>query len=322
MLGKTFSHYEVTRALGVGAMGEVYAARDKLLGRTVAIKILQAEIATEESRLRFLQEARAVSALNHPNIVTIYDIVREGTLECIIMELVPGEALDVRLQRGPMPLEEALDVIDGIADALAAAHARGIVHRDLKPANVMLTPSGGLKILDFGLAKFLADFESSGTLQMPSTKSGIVVGTPSFMSPEQVYGQPLDGRTDLFSLGSLGVEMLTGRNPFEEDSVVATMHRIAYGQPPSLDDVPEAAIPIFERLLARDKEARYSSADELRRAIAELREEAGIRSTRTTAAATPRRGTLWRRAAIALASVVRPRAARGPNDESDHDSDR
>jgi serine/threonine protein kinase len=320
-LGKTVSHYEITRPLGAGAMGEVYAARDKRLGRNVAIKVLQTGVATEESRLRFQQEARATSALNHPNIVTIHDIVREGEVDCIVMELVDGETLDVRLLRGPLPLEETLDVLDRIADALSAAHARGIVHRDLKPANVMLTSSGGLKILDFGLAKFVSDFEHSGTLQMPSTKSGIVVGTPSFMSPEQVYGQPLDGRSDLFSLGSLGVEMLTGNNPFEEESVLGTMHRIAYGDPPSFENVPEIAVPMFERLLARDKENRYPSADELRRAIADIRGDSGIRTMRSTAGATSRRAPLWRRAAIALAAVVRPRGPRASNDEGVNDSD-
>jgi TOMM system kinase/cyclase fusion protein len=272
LLGRTVSHYQVTRALGAGAMGEVFAARDTLLGRDVAIKILQDGGAVEESRLRFLQEARAASALNHPNIVTIHDVVRDGEIDCIVMELVCGQTLDDRMCDGPVPLEETLDILDRIADALSAAHARGIVHRDLKPANVMLTPSGGLKILDFGLAKLFTGSDiAPESLPAVRTQSGIIVGTPSFMSPEQVRGQPVDGRSDLFSLGSIAVEMLTGRNPFEEDSVVATMHRISYGDPPSLEDVPAIAIPMLERLLARDAADRYQSADELRGAIAAIR---------------------------------------------------
>jgi predicted ATPase len=282
LLGRTVSHYVVTRALGAGAMGEVYEAHDTLLGRDVAIKILQdGGGALEESRLRFLQEARAASALNHPNIVTIHDVVHDGEIDCIVMELVCGRTLDDRITDGPIPLGETLDVLDRIADALTAAHARGIVHRDLKPANVMLTPAGGLKILDFGLAKLFAGLDGvPESLLMVRTQSGIVVGTPCFMSPEQVKGQPVDGRSDLFSLGSIAFEMLTGRNPFEADSVVATMHRIAYEEPPSMEDVPGIAIPMLDRLLARDPANRYQSADELRGTIAAIR-------TGTTTAAEP-----------------------------------
>ena len=254
-------------------MGAVYAARDTLLGRDVAIKVLQpGRVAGKESRLRFLQEARAASALNHPNIVTIHDVVRDGEIDCIVMELVSGRTLDDRILEGPIPLEETLDALDRIADALTAAHARGIVHRDLKPANVMLTAAGGLKILDFGLAKLFPGLHTAPeSLAVVHTQSGIVVGTPCFMSPEQVRGQPVDGRSDLFALGSIAFEMLTGRNPFEADSSIATMHRIAYGEPPSLEDVPGIAIPMLERLLARDPAHRYQSADELRGTIAAIR---------------------------------------------------
>ncbi len=279
MLGRTVSHYEVTRALGAGAMGTVFAAHDTLLGRDVALKILQdGGVATEESRLRFLQEARAASALNHPNIVTIYDVVRDGETDYIVMELVSGQTLEDRMLCGLIPLDETLDILDRIADALGAAHKRGIVHRDLKPANVMLTPSGGLKVLDFGLAKQLIPADAPPDLPpMLRTQSGIVVGTPSFMSPEQALGQPLDGRSDLFSLGSIGVEMLTGRNPFEVDSAMATMYRIAHGKPISLDAVPPVARAMFERLLARDRADRYQSAGELRSAIADIRPARTVR---------------------------------------------
>ena len=275
MQGRTVSHYEFVRLLGAGAMGEVYAARDTLLGRTVAIKVLQgAAAATEETRLRFFQEARAASALNHPGIVTIHDVIRDGETDCIVMELVTGETLDERIARGPLPLEETLEILDRIADALGAAHARGIMHRDLKPANVMLTPSGGLKVLDFGLAKFLPEFEVGSNAPAPMrTQSGVVVGTPSYMSPEQVLGKPLDGRSDIFSLGSMAMEMLLGRNPFEEDSVVATMHRIAYAEldPADLAALPDAARGLIARMLAKDREERFQNAHQVRNAIAEVR---------------------------------------------------
>ena len=277
MLGKTVSHYEVTHLLGAGGMGEVYAATDTLLGRAVAIKVLHTEdVVTEESRLRFLQEARAASALNHPNIVTIYDVIRQRDLDCIVMELVQGETLDARVARGPVPLDEALDILDAIAGALAAAHARGIVHRDLKPGNVMLTFDGRVKVLDFGLAKLLGELPGgSNTPASPHTQSGIVVGTPAFMSPEQVKGQPIDGRSDLFTLGTIAMEMLTGVNPFESDSVIATMHRIGYDAAPPLGGLPEPAATLVARMLAKDRDHRIQSATEVREAIA------GIRSGKT-----------------------------------------
>ena len=310
MLGKTVSHYEVTHCLGAGGMGEVYAARDMLLGRRVAIKILQtAGVVTEESRLRFLQEARAASALNHPNIVTIYDIVREQDMDCIVMELVEGETLDVRKARGPVPLQEALEIIDKIADALATTHQQGIVHRDLKPGNVMLTPSGGVKVLDFGLAKLLAELPAgSNTPASPRTQSGFIVGTPAYMSPEQVKGQPVDGRSDIFTLGTIAFELLTGANPFEADSVVATMHNIAYDDLPPVENLPAAATGLVARMLAKDREQRFQSASDLRSAIADLR------AGRTVAEASATPPTLvipqkppspsWRRAAIAAAVVT------------------
>lgn len=268
------SHYKILRSLGAGAMGQVYAARDTLLGRTVAIKILQnAGTANEESRLRFLQEARAASALNHPGIITIYDIVRDGDVDCIVMELVTGETLAARIIRGRVPLEESLEIADRIADALAAAHTRGIVHRDLKPANVMLATDGRLKVLDFGLAKFLPAFEDTNVLPAMQTQSGVVVGTPCYMSPEQVLGKPLDGRSDIFSLGSITLEMISGRNPFESDSVIETMHRIAYDplEASDLRDVPESVRGFIERMLAKQKTERFQTADEVRKAIGELR---------------------------------------------------
>jgi serine/threonine-protein kinase len=306
LLGKVVSHYEVTGALGEGAMGEVYAARDTLLGRSVAIKILQVRgVATEESRVRLLQEARAASSLNHPNIVTIHDVVRDGDVDCIVMELVTGETLAMRLKRGPIPLNETLEILDRIADALAAAHASGIVHRDLKPANVMLTSSGGLKILDFGLAKLFANTEDDPDARTAfRTDKGIIVGTPSFMSPEQVLGKPLDGRSDLFSLGSIAMEMLTGRNPFRAHTIVETMQKVAYGEAPSFENVPALMVPVLERLLARDKADRYQTADELRTALAELRAGAVSQTLRLKERSAAVRAPMRRRFAVVMAAVT------------------
>ncbi len=298
MLGRTVSHYDVLYCLGSGGMGNVYAARDTLLGRMVAIKVLQTpEAASGEDRLRFLQEARAASALNHPHIVTIYDVVRDGNADCIIMELVPGETLAARIARGPVPLNETLEILDRVADALSAAHKRGIIHRDLKPANVMLTESGGLKIFDFGLAKIVQDADVDPRHTSPRTQSGMVIGTPSYMSPEQALGRPLDARTDIFSLGTIAVEMLTGTNPFEADSVVATMHQIVYGEP-SADAWKKLAEPargLVAKMLAKEREQRFQSADELRAAIAKVREGGRI--------AGPRR-PLRRRIAIGATAVL------------------
>lgn len=254
----------------------MYAARDTLLGRTVAVKILQsARALTEESRSRFLQEARAASALNHPYIVTIYDVVRDGDGDCIVMELVDGETLGARIARGPIPPGDALAIVSQIAEALATAHARGIIHRDLKPANVMLTPSGRVKILDFGLAKLMAasDELDPDSPTSPRTLAGQLVGTPAYMSPEQIRGETLDGRSDIFSLGSILFEMLTGRRAFAADSLVAMIHVIAYGQlaVEGLDDVPSDVKDLVRRMTAKVPEDRIQSAAEVRVAAETLR---------------------------------------------------
>ena len=276
MLGKTISHYEVTHTLGAGGIGEVFAARDTLLGRTVAIKILQsARPLTEESRSRFLQEARSASALNHPNIVTIYDVVRAEDGDCIVMELVDGETLSERITRGPLAVGEALAITAQIADALATAHVRGIIHRDLKPANVMLTPSGRVKILDFGLAKLVATTDTSDpdTPTSPRTLTGRLVGTPSYMSPEQIRGEAVDARSDIFSLGTVLFEMLSGRRAFAGDSIVATIHAITNGEPAldSLDGVPAEVVDLVRHMTAKGPDDRTLSANDVRIAAETLR---------------------------------------------------
>ena len=214
--GTILGHYEIVAPLGAGGMGEVYRASDRRLDRTVAIKILPASIAADPaSRQRFEREAKTISSLNHPNICVLHDIGHQDGLDFIVMECVEGESLAKRLEKGSLPLEQALKIGAQIADALDKAHRSGIVHRDLKPGNIMLTPSGA-KLLDFGLAKQTSPLASLATVpsaspQSPLTQQGTIVGTFQYMSPEQVQGQELDGRSDIFSLGAVLYEMLTGK---------------------------------------------------------------------------------------------------------------
>src|SRR5215218_2651729 len=218
-------------------MGEVYRAKDTVLERFVALKLLPPDAMADESRQRrFLQEARAASALNHPHIVTIYDVIHEDGIYAIVMELLEGMSLQKRLSTGRLSPGEAINVARQIADALSAAHAAGIVHRDLKPANVMLTPRGSAKVLDFGIAKLDPGQvpDDDGTRTAPLTVMGIVLGTAAYMSPEQARGEPLDGRTDVFSLGVVLYEMLSGRSPFAAASVTAVLHKLIYEQPQDL----------------------------------------------------------------------------------------
>src|SRR5688500_4054117 len=217
MIGRTLSHYEIVDELGAGGMGVVYRARDTLLERFVALKVLPADAMADASRQRrFLQEARAASALNHPLIVTIYDVIHEDGVNAIVMELIAGTSLQDLVARGPVPVPQALSIARQIADALGAAHAAGIVHRDLKPANVIVSDRGHAKVLDFGIAKLdpARNTEAEGTHTAALTMMGAIVGTAAYMSPEQARGETLDARTDVFSLGVVMYEMLSGRSPF------------------------------------------------------------------------------------------------------------
>ena len=210
MLGKTFSHYRVVKMLGQGGMGVVYEAEDTRLGRHVALKFVADKVLVPETVERFRREARAASLLNHPNICTVHDVGEAGGYSFIAMELLEGTTLESLLSQGPLPLEQLLPLAIQVADALDTAHSRGVIHRDIKPANIFVTTAGRAKIMDFGLAKFLQP--PAGSLLVPSdsqttmshlTMPGAPVGTVAFMSPEQVRGQELDARTDLFSFGML-----------------------------------------------------------------------------------------------------------------------
>src|SRR5579863_270910 len=218
MIHQTISHYRITGQLGSGGMGVVYEAEDLDLGRHVALKFLPPQLSRDQNALdRFLLEARTASALNHPNICTIYSVEKAGEQSFIAMELLEGETLDRRLSAGPLPIDRLLDWTIQLSDALDAAHAKGIIHRDIKPANILITQRGQLKVLDFGLAKLArpememetigATQDSPGQLQL--TSPGATVGTIAYMSPEQALGEELDARTDLFSFGAVLYEMVT-----------------------------------------------------------------------------------------------------------------
>lgn len=273
--GSSLGPYEITSKLGAGGMGEVYQARDKRLGRTVAIKVLPQGAVTPEHRARLLQEARTVSNLNHPNIVTLFDVGEQTGTDYLVLEFVPGRTLDRVIPPGGMPLADALRIAIAVAGAVSSAHAAGVLHRDLKPANVMINDSGAVKVLDFGLAKSNAAEVPRGadapTLTMPdlgSSRAGTIAGTPAYMSPEQAEGRKLDSRSDVFSFGAMLYEMLTGKRAFPGDSAASIIASVLREQPrPVREAVP--AIPrdlerLLERCLRKDPARRMASLHDVR----------------------------------------------------------
>ena len=245
--------------IGAGGMGEVYRAHDEQLGRDVAIKVLLA-LSDPAARSRLWREARAAASLNHPNVCQLYEIGEENGELFLAMELLDGESLAVRLLRGPLPCAEAVQIALTILAALEALHRRGLVHRDLKPSNVFLTPHG-VKLLDFGLARPI--LTGSSATETDLTLPGTVIGTPDYMAPEQVLGQAVDARADLFAAGSLLFEMLCGKPPFAGDNVVHVLHAITAEQPPALGGSPAivAADRVIHRALSKNPEDRYQTAD-------------------------------------------------------------
>ena len=237
-------------------MGEVWRARDRRLQRLVALKILPQEVASDPARrARFELEARALGALNHPNVMAIYDVGEDGGRAYIVSELVEGEPLRAVLDRGPLPVRKAVEIASQMADGLAAAHALGIVHRDLKPENVMVTRTGQVKLLDFGLAKqnSPAAGDKSATIALGVSEPGMVMGTVGYMSPEQVRGQAADARSDIFSFGCVLYEMLNGKRAFAAATAVETMHAILNLDPPEFEyehaKLPPALATIVRRCL-------------------------------------------------------------------------
>ena len=269
MVGSRLGKYEILSKLGEGGMGEVWRARDEQLHRIVALKILPPELARDPSRrARFEQEARVVAALNHPNIVAVYEFGEDQGQAFLASELVEGETLRAVIERGRIPVRRATEIATQIAEAMAAAHVAGIVHRDLKPENIMLTTaSGSVKVLDFGLAKQTLAANSDKTVTMAAvTQPGTVMGTVGYMSPEQVRGTNADHRSDIFSFGVILYEMLSGARPFQAESQVETMNAILHADPP--EPAPDAAIPpalltIVRRCLEKKPEQRFQSAADL-----------------------------------------------------------
>jgi eukaryotic-like serine/threonine-protein kinase len=307
MIGQRLLHYQILEKLGEGGMGVVYKARDTHLDRFVALKLLPPEKVADPSRkARFVQEAKAASALNHPNIITIHDIASDAATDFIAMEFVAGRTLGQIIGRKGIPLNEALKIAVQIADALARAHEAGIVHRDLKPSNVMVDEHGVVKVLDFGLAKLTETVSGSDdaptiTLRpvMPRTEEGIVVGTPAYMSPEQTEGKTLDARSDIFSFGAVLYEMVTGRKAFPGDSRMSTLAAVATKEPPPLpDDVPHDLEKVITRCLRKDPARRFQHMADVKVALQELKEESDSgKLPAVVAAARPQRN--WRRLAVA-----------------------
>ncbi len=270
--GTRFNHYEILAPLGAGGMGEVYRARDERLGRDVAIKVLPASFAQDPDRLRrFEQEAKATSALNHPNILTVHDIGTHDGQPFIVAELLEGEELRAQLEDGAIAPKKAIEYARQIAGGLSAAHAKGIVHRDLKPENLFVTADGRVKILDFGLAKLRPQpamtAGSEVETQRKITDPGTVMGTVGYMSPEQVRGQDLDHRSDIFSFGVILYEMLSGQRTFSGDSAIEVMNAILKEEPPELSETNAKVSPQLEKLVRRclekKPELRFHSAHDL-----------------------------------------------------------
>jgi serine/threonine protein kinase len=266
----TLGPYQIVGLLGEGGMGVVYRARDTRLGRDVAIKVLTNVTLSDHERLvRFEQEARATGMLNHPNLLTVYDVGRDGDDNpYLVTELLEGETLGSRLMRGPLSARKSIDAALQMAQGLAAAHEKGIVHRDLKPDNLFLSRDGRLKILDFGIAKLTGSTAADGpTFEMVATEPGMVLGTVGYMSPEQVRGETVDQRSDIFSLGAIFFEMLTGLRAFKRDSGIETLSAILKEDPPELAELLPNIPPPVERLVRRclekDREVRFQSARDL-----------------------------------------------------------
>ena len=286
LIGRTHASYRIVSRLGAGGMGEVYKAHDSKLERDVALKLLPRDVDTDRLR-RFHAEARTVSSLNHPHILVIHDFGDLDGRPFIITELVEGETLRQRLERGALPVGEAVAIATQIASALVAAHARAIVHRDIKPENVMVRPDGYVKVLDFGLAKLVGLAAHATTVSTVATEAGMLLGTPHYMSPEQAEGKAVDERSDVFSLGVILYELATGSRPFTGDNYVSVLSSILRDTPAPIAEL-NPALPldlsrIVRRCLAKDRYRRYQSAADLRSDLAELERSVGAGEPRVAA---------------------------------------
>lgn len=294
--GTTLGHYRVVEKLGQGGMGVVYRAVDETLGRFVALKVLPANRESKEDRKRFIREARAASALNHSNIVTIYEFGSDPSRDFMAMEYIEGDTLEHLLARRDLPLSTTLDYAAQAAGALGKAHAAGIVHRDLKPGNIMVTKDGVAKVLDFGLAKWQEAPPGTGDATVSMlTHAGAVMGTPSYMSPEQVLGEPVDQRSDVFSFGIILYQIACGERPFRAATMQATLVQITGAEPARVRDVnpavPAELAALIDRCLKKNREERFGSMEQV---AAELRSiVADMGSTRVAPEAGSSRRGLW-----------------------------
>ena len=321
IVGETLGRYKILSLLGSGGMGQVYRARDATLGRDVAVKVLPAAFTQNVDRVRrFEQEARAASSLNHPNIITIYEIGRAGRAHFIAAELVEGRTLRQQMADGRMKLSAALDVAAQVASALAAAHAAGIAHRDIKPENIMMRPDGLVKVLDFGLAKLVerqgpAPVDDPLAAESGGTLPGMVMGTVGYMSPEQVRAGKVDARTDIFSLGVVLFEILAGHQPFRGDSAVEVMNAILKEDPAELtagdlaprgsrEQISPALERVVRRCLEKRPEARFQSASDLAFALRSLSEGSGAVATSSAPKLKSSKRRRWLTLAVALAATL------------------
>ncbi len=314
LIGRTLGHYRIVEKIGEGGMGEVYRAHDERLDRDVAIKVMHQKVAQDAERLaRFEREANAVAKLAHPNVLEIWDFGTEDGVTYAVTELLEGQNLRARIPTSGLPWQKVVEIGAAIADGLAAAHGKGIVHRDLKPENVFVTSDGRVQVLDFGLARVLQEVApeaETATLTPAGTVTGTIMGTVGYMAPEQVKGRPADHRSDVFALGCVLYEMVSGRRPFEGDTTVETMAAILKEEPPQLSSTGATLPSDFERTIHRclekSPDARFQSASDL---------AFGLRSIGTGPAvmmATPagevrpvtRKSRWWLAAAIVVALVA------------------
>ena len=282
--GTRIGHYDVTKLLGEGGMGQVWQATDTQLNRQVALKILPDAFADDPDRLAlFTREAQILASLNHPNIAQIHGIEEAEGTRALVLELVEGPTLADRISKGPIPLDDALPIAKQIAEALEAAHEAGVIHRDLKPANIKVREDGTVKVLDFGLAKALdpspaSDPSESPTLTAAATQMGVILGTAAYMSPEQARGKPVDKRADIWAFGAVLFEMLTGDRPFRADDVSLTLARVLDREPDwdTLDrDLPPALLVFIKRCLAKDPKERVRDIGDVGLALAGAFETTG-----------------------------------------------
>ena len=306
MIGRTLSHYRILEALGSGGMGEVYVAEDTKLARKVALKVLPEAMATEERLTRFEREAKAIAALNHPNIVHVYSVEEADGVHFITMELVRGKTLSELLPKNDFSLPKFFDIATPLADAVAAAHEEGITHRDLKPDNIMESDDGRVKVLDFGIAKTAGGFTAgdSEIATQTKTKEGTIVGTLLYMSPEQAAGKAVEPRSDIFSLGIIFYEMLTGRRPFGGDTPAEVPSAIIKDEPRPIDGVPRELAKLIRRCLAKDPKKRLQTALDVHNELEELKVDWSSGELQKTAPPTSRVAPGKWIALAALLSVV------------------